>query len=72
MLLEKYLGLRKLKLLKQKVESSTYILLKIMFYLFINKDCFKKYQNKKNKQELAIVIITRNEIEAKQFITNKL
>lgn len=65
MSLERYLRPRKLKLLTRQVESPTNILLKIMPYWLINKDCLKKQQDKGNKQRSATVITVNNKIEAK-------
>lgn len=49
MLLERYLGPGKLKLLRREVESSIGILLKFMPCWLINKDCFKEQKDKSNK-----------------------
>lgn len=72
MSLERYLGLGKLELLRREVESSTSILLKIMFYWLINKNCLKEQQDKDIKQRSAIVITVSNKIKAKWVITNGL
>lgn len=63
---------RKLKLLKREVESSTNISLKTMPHWPVNKDYFKKQQDKSNNQGSAIVITVSNEIKAKWLIANGL
>lgn len=72
MSLERYIGLRKLELLRREVKSSTVIPLKTMPCWLINEDCLKEQQDKGNKQRLAIVILVSNKIEAKRLIANGL
>lgn len=60
MLLERYLGPRKLELLRREVESSTGISLKTMPRWLINEDRLKEQQDKGGKRGSAIVITVSN------------
>ena len=60
MLLERYLGLGKMELLKREVESSTGISLKAIPRWLINEDRLKKQQEESNKRGSAIVITAAN------------
>lgn len=67
MLLEKYLGKRKIELLKQEFELSTVIQLKIFSYWLINKDQFQEVQMTGNKQSSAIVFMVKRETIIKKL-----
>lgn len=71
-LLERYLGLGKIGLLKREVESSTGILLQTMSCWLLNEDQLKKQQGTNNKRGLAIVITVSNENVAKQLMASGL
>lgn len=72
MSLERNFGLKKLKLLRREVKSSTGIPLKTMPRWLINEDGLKEQQDKSNKQKLAIVITVSNKIEAKRLVASSL
>lgn len=64
-LLERYLGDRKIDFLKKKVELLTRIQLKTVPHWLVNKNRFKKKERAGNKRGLGIMIMVKNEIEAK-------
>ena len=72
MLLERYLGLEKMELLRREVESSTGISLKTMPCWLINKNRLREEQEINNKRGSAIVITVSNENEAKQLVASGL
>lgn len=65
MSLERYLGPKKLELLRRKVESLIGIQLMTMPRWLIKEDCLQKHQGKDGKRGSAIVITVRNKIEGK-------
>lgn len=67
MFLQRYLGEKKMKLLKQQLELSMDIQLKTLLRWFMNKNQLRKAQMTKNKQGSAIIIIVKWETKAKKL-----
>lgn len=72
MLLERYLRLEKMGLLKREVEFSTNILLQIISRWLINEDQLKEQQETNNKRRSAIVITMSNKNMKKQLMASSL
>lgn len=69
---KKYLGKRKIKVLKYKVESLTSIQFEILLRQLINKDQLKTQQSISNKIAFAIVLIVIRKIKAKKLFASSL
>ena len=65
--LNRYLGERKVELLKKEVQSATRIQIKALPRWFISENCLKKQQESSNKQGSVIVITVSSKNKAKKL-----